>query len=178
MLSLFSGIVPFFIKYFKPKVFFGVAMFVTTLSMVLIGTFAYVRNFHPNMPYLDHFSWIPLVMMTLLIIMRAVYLPILLTLIGEIFPTEIRSESNGFVFSACLLIAALSVKLYPQIKYSIGLYGLFYYYGAFSFACCLWGLKTIPDNRGKSLVKIEEMNGKKQEMESSSEEVGSKETIA
>ena len=34
-------------------------------------------------------------------------------------------------------------------------------YAALDVAGCLWGLKTIPDNRGKSLIKIEEMYEKK-----------------
>ena len=33
----------------------------------------------------------------------------------------------------------------------------------------LWGLNTIPDNRGKSLIKVEEMYEKKEEKDISSE---------
>ena len=36
-------------------------------------------------------------------------------------------------------------------------HGLFFLYGSTGIINCLWALKTIPDNRGKSLVKVEEM---------------------
>ena len=35
-------------------------------------------------------------------------------------------------------------------------HGLFFLYGSTGIINCLWALKTIPDNRGKSLVKVEE----------------------
>ena len=47
------------------------------------------------------------------------------------------------------------------MKQILSLHGLFFLYAALDVAGCLWGLKTIPDNRGKSLIKIEEMYEKK-----------------
>ena len=52
---------------------------------------------------------------------------------------------------------ALSVKFFPQMRDHLGFHGAFLVYGAIGLAICLWGIKTIPDNRGKSLVKVEEM---------------------
>ena len=43
------------------------------------------------------------------------------------------------------------------MKHTMGLDGLCIYYGALCLACCAWGAFSIPDNRGKSLVKVEEM---------------------
>ena len=51
----------------------------------------------------------------------------------------------------------LDVQFFPQIKEFLSLHGLFFLYGALDFVSCLWGLKTIPDNREKSLIKVEEM---------------------
>ena len=46
-------------------------------------------------------------------------------------------------------------------------HGLFFLYGSTGIINCLWALKTIPDNRGKSLVKVEEMYEEKINQEKS-----------
>ena len=47
------------------------------------------------------------------------------------------------------------------MKNAIGLSNLCFIYGAIGLINCAWGFLTIPDNRGKSLVKVEEMYEKK-----------------
>ena len=49
------------------------------------------------------------------------------------------------------------MKFFQGIKNLVKLNGLFFFYGASGIINCLWGLRTIPDNRGKSLIKVEEM---------------------
>ena len=77
--------------------------------------------------------------------------------------TDIRSQSVGLVLASFCASAAGNVKSFPNLRYYLGLHGTFFFFAAISFGCCLWGLKTIPDNRGKSLVKVEEMYEKKAE---------------
>ena len=88
-------------------------------------------------------------------------LPVLHSLLSEVFPTEIRTLSIGLVQASNLVSGVICVKFFPEMKNVMGLYGLFFFYGASGVASCLWGLKTIPDNRGKSLIKVEEMYEKK-----------------
>ena len=38
----------------------------------------------------------------------------------------------------------------------LGFHGACYIYAILAFLCAFWGAATIPDNRGKSLVKVEE----------------------
>ena len=38
----------------------------------------------------------------------------------------------------------------------LGFHGACYIYAVLAFLCAFWGAATIPDNRGKSLVKVEE----------------------
>ena len=78
--------------------------------------------------------------------------------------TNIRTQAIGIVQASDWGFGALSVKFFPQMKDYLSFHGLFFLYGAIGFVSCLWGLKTIPDNRGKSLVKVEEMYEKKTEI--------------
>ena len=72
------------------------------------------------------------------------------------FPTEIRSLAIGVTDSISLTTGALSVKLFPEMKHTFGFSGVCFFYAFTGLANFIWGWLTIPDNRGKSLVKVEE----------------------
>ena len=96
-------------------------------------------------------------MLVLIVIARAAgQLPILHTLIAELFPTEIRTQAIGITDSMYLTTGALAVKFFPEMKHAFGFSGLCFFYAIMGFLNFTWGGLTIPDNRGKSLVKVEE----------------------
>ena len=97
-------------------------------------------------------------MIVIIVIMRASgILPISHILMNELYPTEIRTQSIGVTQSIFLLSGSFGVKLFPELKDALGMYGLCFLYTLVGFLSALWGFLTIPDNRGKSLVKVEEM---------------------
>ena len=97
-----------------------------------------------------------------LVIMRSAgILPVLHPLLNELYPTEIRTFSIGITQSGLLLSGCTSVKLFPELKNVIGIPGLCILYSGVGLICMMWGAWTIPDNRGKSLVKVEETFEKK-----------------
>ena len=66
------------------------------------------------------------------------------------------SHSIGITDSALLISGSIAVKSFPDLKYWIGLDGCCFLYAGFSLFAIFWGAWSIPDNRGKSLVKVEE----------------------
>ena len=149
---------PILISKFRPKTLYVFATFLTSLAMITLSTYVFLQKFHPDLPNLDLFSWIPLSMVLVQVAMNAIgILPVLHTLLSEVFPTDIRTQSIGLCQSTFLATEALSIQFFPQIKNFMSLHGLLFMYGASALISCLWGLKTIPDNRGKSLIKVEEM---------------------
>jgi len=55
-------------------------------------------------------------------------------------------------------MAGLSTFAYPFVVTVIGLYGVFSYFTVVStMLVTVWGFLTIPDTRGQSLVKVEEL---------------------
>ena len=148
----------YFIRRFQPKVLFMLGTFSTSVCMVLIGIFAYLHEYFPYLPYLDTFSWMPVLSVIIAVIARATcILPVIHSVMSEVFPTEIRTQSIGLVESFALASGALCMKFFPEMKYGMKLHGLFFFYGALGLICCFYGFMTIPDNRGKSLIKVEEM---------------------
>ena len=59
-LSYFLGMAPIFMRLCRPKILFVITTLVTSLTMVLIGIFAFLQKFHPDLPNLELFSWIPI----------------------------------------------------------------------------------------------------------------------
>ena len=91
------------------------------------------------------------------------------TLMGELYPTEIRTLAVGLTDSFRYLIGALAIKFYPEMKSAMSLHGLIYLYAGFNVINIFWGYFTIPDNRSKSLVEVEESfeaNGKEEKEDS------------
>ena len=75
--------------------------------------------------------------------------PILYTLMSELFPTEIRTQAIGITEALYLASEGVGVKLYPEMRNSMGLCGVCLLYAAMGFLNVIWGGLTIPDNRGK-----------------------------
>ena len=162
---------PYFMHKFHPKVLFILANVSTAFGLVLIGIFIFLQKYYPFLPFLDTFSWIPVASVVITVIARSIgILPVLHSLMSEVFPTEIRTESIGLVQAFSVASGAVCMKFFPEMKNLMTLHGLFFFYGGSCFVSCLWGLKTIPDNRGKSLIKVEEMYENKMDQEPKEEE--------
>ena len=117
---------------------------------------------------MDQCAWIPLAVIIVVVWCRtAGILPIIQSLLAESYPTEIRTESIGITQSQFLVSGAICIKFFPDMKNAIGLSNCCFLYGTIGFFNCVWGIVTIPDNRGKSLVKVEEMYEKKKGYENS-----------
>ena len=69
----------------------------------------------------------------------------------------VRTQAIGVSEALSFGSAAISVRFYPEMKNAMGLDGLCIYYGGLCLANCVWGGISITDNRGKSLVKVEEI---------------------
>ena len=81
---------------------------------------------------------------------------------SELFPSEIRTLSVGFVQSFELGVGAVMIKMYPTMKATMGMSALCYFYAVAALCNTAWSFYTIPDNRSKTLVEIEKAYGRKQ----------------
>ena len=83
-------------------------------------------------------------------------LPMLDTITTELYPTEIRTLSIGIAQTVKLFSAFLSAKIYVDLVNLIGLPGMCILYSVICLTVIIWGAIKIPDNRGKSLAKLED----------------------
>ena len=119
---LISGITPFVIRKFRPKVLFGITQFLQASSMIAFAIFNHLTE-HPQdlKSSLDKVSWIPLAVIVITIWTRnAGILPILHNLIAELYPTDIRTQSIGITQAIFLIGGATCLKFFPNMKNTIG----------------------------------------------------------
>merc|ERR1719362_2597752 len=115
-----AGMASYFIQRFQPKALFIFGTFITSVCMVLIGICAYLQKYFPYFPYLEEFSWIPFLSVIFAVIVRAIcILPVIYSVMSEIFPTEIRTQSIGLVESFALVCGALIAKFFPEMKHGM-----------------------------------------------------------
>ena len=97
-----------------------------------------------------------------IILMRAIgTLPVISILMAESYPTEIRALGVSITDCGALFFAVIMTKTFPAFKSVVGYHGMCIFFTVMGIINALWGAIMIPDNRGKSLVKVEEHFEKK-----------------
>lgn len=120
-----------------------------------------MEAFSPTPGWLVNKDWVPLSGFFIVTACHPLIMGIFLILVGEIFPTDIRSVSIGIVHALQCLVLACATKAFPLLLEWLHFYGLNYYYSAFSLAMTIWGMMTIKDIDRLSLVEIERIYTKR-----------------
>ena len=100
-------------------------------------------------------DWIPLLGFFIVTACHSVVMGIILVLLGELFPTDIRTISIGIVTGVEYLTLALATETFPFLLEWLHFYGLNFYYAAVCLLMTIWGMMTIKDIDHLSLVEIE-----------------------
>ena len=100
-------------------------------------------------------DWIPLLGFFIVTACHSVVMGIILVLLGELFPTDIRTISIGIVTGVETLTLAFATEIFPVLLEWLHFYGLNFYYAAVCLLMTIWGMMTIKDIDHLSLVEIE-----------------------
>ena len=82
-------------------------------------------------------------------------LPIQNILLSELFPTDIRNISVGFVRAVAYLAIYCNMMVYPLASSANIFFELMLGYGAISAFMTVWAIITVKDTDSMSLVEIE-----------------------
>ena len=119
-------------------------------------------------------GWIPLCGLIVVTLCHPLIYGVILTLIGEIFPTDIRTVSIGVVRGLQYLALAFATEMFPILSEQFNFYGLNYYYAAFALLLTVWGMATIKDIDTLSLTEIEHIYDKRVDTSDAQEKVETK----
>ncbi|KAG4070083.1 hypothetical protein HA402_013743 [Bradysia odoriphaga] len=83
------------------------------------------------------------------------YLVIPWTLIGELFPTEVKGKLGGLIIGASYVFMFTIVRIFPFALDWLGIEGIFFIFSATSLAGVIFIYVFLPETFGKSLDEIE-----------------------
>ena len=145
---------------------FVISQILETASIIAICVYAFISENHvqakpDNESFissvaLESLGWIPIASIVVLIVISGIGIqPVLHILLNEMYPTNIRTLSIGITQSSYLLSNFAVIKLVPTLLNLMGMSGLCLLYTSVNIFSLIWAAFTIPDNRGKSLVEVE-----------------------
>ncbi|XP_044754015.1 facilitated trehalose transporter Tret1-like isoform X2 [Coccinella septempunctata] len=77
-------------------------------------------------------------------------------LIGELFPAKIRGFAGGLSFTIFHFAMFLSAKIFPLVRQTIGVSGIFCIFGISSIIASIFLYLMLPETKGKTLGEIED----------------------
>ena len=111
---------------------------------------------HVNVQFCDYISLVP---MGALILFRFAYGlgwgPIPYILLGESFPTKIRSIAASVAFCVYMLTIALMVLAFPYLEQLIGAHYVFTLFVVLNISTCVFVFLFIPETKGLSMEEVE-----------------------
>lgn len=84
------------------------------------------------------------------------FLPLPPAIMSEILPVKIRGIACGYIYAANDAVQFCASKIYPWLKGTIGVHGVFFVIGINALLCCIFSYFFLPETQGKSLAEIEE----------------------
>ncbi|KAL1492216.1 hypothetical protein ABEB36_012699 [Hypothenemus hampei] len=128
------------------------------INFILVGIYSFkmgIENLeNGDIPGLT-WTWVPLVCIMLLgflSYMSTFSFPWIL--VGEIYYNEIRDVATGISAASGYLVSFLANKTFISLVNSIGLYGVFWFYGGVAIAGIITLYFLLPETEGKSLFDV------------------------
>ena len=154
-----AGLASLVLSFASRRHLFVFSAIIISISTATIATFSYMRTsgccFTSSMQ--DSLGLLPLLATISMFMGHALgVVPVCQLLAAEVFPTEIRTLGSGICVAVATLANAINAKVYPNLLSLLGFHGTFWVYSMVGLGMAVYGWWVIPDNRGLSLVKIED----------------------
>ncbi|XP_073957216.1 facilitated trehalose transporter Tret1-like [Choristoneura fumiferana] len=125
------------------------------LANIIIGAYFFMKQ--ENSEYVVNIKFIPIVVIPIFIFSYTIGLatvPFAIT--SEIFPTNIKSKATCAIQIFVALMTFAVTKLYQVVEDSLGLYVVFWAFGALSVAGVVFILVLLPETKGQSFAAIQD----------------------
>lgn len=126
------------------------------IAISFLGIFFYLK--HINSPLVIYIQWLPLVSLLFYFFFFALGLgPLPSAVMGELFPTDIRSSATSIISSISCVIFAGYMFLFPLFADLVGLYWVMWTFGISCLGTTLLVYVFLPEIKGKSIHEIQEL---------------------
>ncbi|KAG7155409.1 facilitated trehalose transporter Tret1-like [Homarus americanus] len=120
-------------------------------ALAMLGSFHYDHNNSDDVTILD---WLPFISLSVFIFSTTVGFSVLYVLLGELFPTSVRSTAVAFLYSLFFTGAFVASQTYVSVVGSLGKHGAFWLYCCFNLLMAVVGGLNLPETRRRSLEDI------------------------
>ncbi|XP_018321677.1 facilitated trehalose transporter Tret1-2 homolog [Agrilus planipennis] len=135
-----------------------------TISMLLLGSYVLAKSQDLlSDAVISKFNfWLPMTLLTVYIFTSTLgFYAIPFAMTAELFPAKARGMASGLLTCVAYTFNFITVKFFPNMVKTMGSYGVFFLFGAFSLAGTIFVVLCLPETKGKTLEEIEEYFGKK-----------------
>lgn len=127
----------------------------TTATMLFIGIFLSLRTYWINRTQLYFLNWIPVFSILSGIGVSAVgFLILPWSMLGEVFPNNVKGLAAGIATCLGFTFSFIAAKIYPSIQLSLGVEGVFFFFGIMALLGTVFVIMFLPETRGKTFEEI------------------------
>ncbi|KAJ8950725.1 hypothetical protein NQ314_007787 [Rhamnusium bicolor] len=124
-------------------------------SLICLGTYFYLQT---NQFNVDAIFWLPIASIILYIICFNFGIgPIPWTIVGEIFPPNLKTHLNGIVTFLNIIFGFLIAMFFPTLSLVLGMALSIWIFAAFTAVSILFIVYFLPETRGRSFLEIQIM---------------------
>lgn len=155
-----SGCTPLIVDRLGRKLILLVSAAGMCLSLVLFGVYFYLGSIKSEA--VPNLGWLPV---TSLIAFVAVYCigfgPLPWAVLGEMFPSNVKSIASSVVASSCWILGFLVAKYYAAMDEALGSHWAFWVFGICCAAAFVFTQLLVFETKGMSLKQIQDkLNGR------------------
>uniref|UniRef100_A0A1B6LZB8 Major facilitator superfamily (MFS) profile domain-containing protein n=1 Tax=Graphocephala atropunctata TaxID=36148 RepID=A0A1B6LZB8_9HEMI len=152
----------------KPAVAMGVGV---TLSLLVLSGYLALRHSYPQA--IPSTPWVSIICILVNILTSSiVFSTMLWSMLGEVFPTNVRGVCSGLTSCIGYIISFMTIKFYPIVEPMVGNIAAFVFFGISALVGTIFLAIYLPETYGKTLSEIEEyFRGSKKTKTSSIQEL-------
>jgi SP family facilitated glucose transporter-like MFS transporter 8 len=130
---------------------------VCACAALSLSCFLFVQLKTGNLFSPETHTWItPTLILLFIAANTCAFLPLPSAIMSEILPAKIRGVASGYMYAVNDVMQFFLSKLYPWLKDTLGMHGVFLMFGVNALLCCIFSYLFLPETQGQSLPQIEE----------------------
>lgn len=155
-----SGLTPIVVKKLGKRIMLLVTEAVMCLSMGSMGLYFYLKENDPETA--DSISWLPIAALVIYVIMYCLGLgPLSWAVLGEMFPSNVKSYASSVVASTCWIFGFLITLYFSSLVAAVGSAWSFWLFTICCAAAIPFTFINVFETKGMSLQQIQnKLNGK------------------
>lgn len=159
--SIIVGAVQFLASFVTPMVVESlgrkILLFASAVGMLIsevpLGVYFYLKD---NDNDVSAISWLPILSLIVYIITYSFgFGPLPWTVMGELFPSNVKSTASSLTASICWLLGFILTKFFTAVSEDITMAGSFWLFAGFCLLAGIFVFTFVPETKGKTFQEIQ-----------------------